>query len=76
MRILIAMTCALAVAAFVAFGVGPNIAANAVANWHFESPSEVSSAHAAIYLLMTGLALLAGWALGWLAGYPFRRREQ
>jgi len=76
MRILIAMTCALVAAAFAALNVSPNIAANAVANWRFESPSEVSGIHAAIFLLTNALALGGGWALGWLVGYPFRRRER
>jgi hypothetical protein len=76
MRILIAMTCALVAAGFAAFNVSPSLAANAVANWRFESPSEVSGVHAAIFLLTNALALAGGWALGWLAGYPFRSRNR
>lgn len=76
MRILLALTCALLAAGFAAINVSPNIAANAVANWRFENPADVSGMHAGIYLLTTALALLAGWALGWLAGYPLRRRER
>lgn len=74
MRTLIAMTCALLAAAFVTAEISPNIAANAVASWRFENPDEVSRAHALVFLATNTVALLAGWGVGWLVGYPFRRR--
>lgn len=75
MRLFIAMTFAFMAAGYATIAVGPMIADNAVSSWRFEDPSEVSSTHAAIFLLTCILALLAGWAVGWLLGFPFGRRR-
>jgi len=75
MRTLIATTLAILAAGFATLYVSNNVAANLVAGSRFETPGAASSAHATAFLATSLLALLAGWAVGWLIGYPFRRRQ-
>lgn len=75
MRTLIAMTCAVLAAGFAMLTFSQNVADNLVATWRFESPGDVAAAHSVTFLLMTVLALFAGWAVGWMLGFPFRRQE-
>lgn len=76
MRTFIAITLAFFSAAYTTFAIAPNVANNAAASWRFESPAEISSAHALVFLATCVLALLVGWGAGWVLGYPFRHRNE
>ncbi len=64
MRTLVAMTFAILAAGYASFNISPNVAANAVANWRFDNPDEVSAVHAVIFLAVSVLGLAGGWAAG------------
>lgn len=76
LRILVAMVFALAAAGFATFTISHNVADNIVASQHFTMPGEAARTHALIYMATTFLALLCGYVVGWLLGYPVRRRPQ
>jgi hypothetical protein len=76
LRILVAMVFALAAAGFATFTISHNVADNIVANQHFTMPGEAARIHALIYMATNFLALLCGYAVGWLLAYPVRRRQQ
>lgn len=70
------MVFALAAAGFAMFTISHNVADNIVASQHFATPGEAARIHALIYMATNLLALLCGYVVGWLLGYPVRRRPQ
>ena len=76
MRYVIAILFAVAGAALAMIYVSQNVADNIVASYRFDSPDQVAGMHAAIYMATNFVGLLLGWAVGWLAGMPFKKRQK
>jgi phosphate/sulfate permease len=76
MRYVIAILFAIAGAALAMIYVSQNVADNIVASYRFENPDQVADMHVAIYMATNALGLLFGWAFGWLAGMPFKKRQK
>ncbi len=66
MRTLFAMLCAAAAAAAAMLLLSPILADAVVASYRFDSSDAVADLHAAVYMAANFLALLLGWALGWI----------
>ena len=76
MRYVIAILFAIAGAVLAMMYVSQNVADNIVASYRFDSPDQVADMHVAIYMATNAAGLLIGWAVGWLAGMPFKRRTR
>lgn len=68
MRYLIAMVCAIVVAALATIFLSPRLAAIAVDQFTFTSPDEVGNLEDGVFMAANFLALLMGWWLGWVLG--------
>ncbi|HMN36525.1 MAG TPA: hypothetical protein PKD49_02270 [Hyphomicrobium sp.] len=76
MRVVVAMIFALAVAGSATLAISHNVADNIVAGQRFTMPGEAARFHALVYMTTNLLALVCGYGLGWVIGYPLRRRPQ
>jgi|SoiMetStandDraft_5_1073268.scaffolds.fasta_scaffold26638_2 vancomycin permeability regulator SanA len=68
MRYLIAMVCAVVVAALATIFLSPRLAAMVVDRFTFTSPDEVGNLEDGVFMAANFLALLMGWWLGWVLG--------
>jgi hypothetical protein len=68
MRYLIAMLCAVAVAALATIFVSPKLASMMVDQFTFTSPDEVGNLEDGVFMAANFVALLIGWVLGWIIG--------
>jgi membrane protein YdbS with pleckstrin-like domain len=68
MRYVIAMLVAIVVTVVVTVFVSPQLATMAVDRFTFESPDEMGNLEDGVYMLSNLVALLLGWALGWIIG--------
>ena len=66
MRTLFAMLCAALAAGAAMLLLSSTLADAVVANYRFDSSDAVADLHAAVYMGANFLALLIGWALGWI----------
>ena len=71
MRYLIAIISAVILAFIVTIFVSPPLANWVVSRFSFDSPDEVGSLHALVYMAINISGLVAGWLLGWLIGGRF-----
>ncbi len=68
MRYLMAMACAVVVAALATIFVSPRLASMMVDQFTFNSPDEVSNLEDGVFMAANFMALLIGWWLGWTIG--------
>jgi vancomycin permeability regulator SanA len=68
MRYLIAMACAVVVAALATIFVSPRLASMMVDQFTFTSPDEVGNLEDGVFMAANFMALLVGWWLGWMIG--------
>lgn len=68
MRYLIAIISAVIVALIVTVFVSPPLANWVVSRFSFDSPDEVGSLHALVYMAINVTGLAAGWLVGWAIG--------
>jgi vancomycin permeability regulator SanA len=68
MRYLIAMACAVVVAALATIFVSPQLASLMVNQFTFTSPDEVGNLEDGVFMAANFIALLIGWWLGWMIG--------
>ena len=68
MRYLIAMACAVVVAALATIFVSPRLASMMVDQFTFSSPDEVGNLEDGVFMAANFIALLIGWWLGWTIG--------
>ena len=69
--IVAAIICGLATTIF----VSSPIASWLVANQVFESPDDVASMHAMIFLLINLVGVIVGWTVGWWVGGKLERSD-
>ncbi len=72
MRYLIAMITAIVFAGAATFFISSPIASAVVRSMTFESPDAVANLHAAVFMLVNAIALVAGFAVGWGLGAKFK----
>ena len=68
MRYLIAMVCAVVVAALATIFLSPRLASMMVDQFTFTSPDEVGNLEDGVFMAANFVALLIGWWLGWMIG--------
>ncbi|HEU0060705.1 MAG TPA: hypothetical protein VFR19_12570 [Hyphomicrobiaceae bacterium] len=68
MRYLVAMACAIVVAALATIFVSPRLASLMVDQFTFTSPDEVGNLEDGVFMGANFIALLLGWWLGWMIG--------
>ena len=68
MRYLIAMACAVVVAALATIFISPRLASMMVNQFTFTSPDEVGNLEDGVFMAANFIALLIGWWLGWMIG--------
>ena len=68
MRYLVAMACAIVVAALATIFVSPRLASLMVDQFTFTSPDEVGNLEDGVFMGANVIALLLGWWLGWMIG--------
>lgn len=76
MRYMIAFVGAVLAAGFAAVFVSGWIASMFVADMRFESPDEVATAHALLFMGVNLVALVLGWLVGLAIGARFEKPEQ
>lgn len=68
MRYLVAIICAVLGAFLATIFVSSSVATMVVNSQRFSDPDQVADMHAAIFMAINALGLMAGWAFGWLIG--------
>jgi hypothetical protein len=68
MRYVIAMVFAVIGAALMMMFVSSDVASTIVAGRRFDNPDDVADLHAALFMALNVVGLVAGWALGWMFG--------
>lgn len=71
MRYLIAIISAVIVALVVTIFLSPPLANWVVSRFSFDSPDEVGSLHALVYMAINISGLAVGWLIGWAIGGRF-----
>lgn len=75
MRYLVAIICAVLGAFLTTIFVSSPVATVIVGSQRFSDPDQVANMHAAIFMAINALGLIAGWAFGWLVGGRIVRNE-
>lgn len=76
MRYLFAIICGFVSAGLAAKFVGPWLAPMVTAMFSYDSPDGEAAVEQAAYVGALAVALLAGWAIGWLIGRSLERPEK
>ncbi len=76
MRYAIALLGAVVAAGFASIMLSGPLASMLVAEMRFESPDEVASTHALLYMAANLVALVAGWLVGLAVGIRFEKPEE
>lgn len=76
MRYLLAIFLAAAAAIGATLTISSPLASWTVSKFAFESPDQVSNMHDAVFMGCNLLALLIGFALGWIIGMKIEGRDE